>query len=53
MELLNALDLDFEVDRKQVILDEPIKDIGEHKVLIRLVKDVETEIDVRVAREED
>jgi large subunit ribosomal protein L9 len=50
---LNALGLDFEVDRRQVILDEPIKDIGEHKVLVRLVKDVETEIDVRVAREED
>ena len=53
VERLNALDLDFEVDRRQVILDEPIKDIGEHKVLVRLVKDVETEIDVRVAREED
>ena len=53
VERLNALGLDFEVDRRQVILDEPIKDIGEHKVLVRLVKDVETEIDVRVAREED
>jgi large subunit ribosomal protein L9 len=53
LERLNALGLDFQVDRKQVILDEPIKDVGEHRVLVRLVKDVETEIEVRVVREED
>jgi large subunit ribosomal protein L9 len=50
---LNALDLEFEVERKHVILDDPIKDVGDHRVLVRLLKDVETEIDVRVAREED
>jgi large subunit ribosomal protein L9 len=53
LERLNALGLDFELDRKQVILDEPIKDVGEHRVLVRLLKDVETEIEVRVAREDD
>lgn len=52
-ERLNALALDFEVDRRQVLLEEPVKDIGEHRVSIRLHKDVETEIEVRVAREED
>jgi large subunit ribosomal protein L9 len=52
-ERLNALALDFEVDRRQVILEEPLKDIGEHRVSIRLHRDVETEIEVRVAREED
>ncbi len=49
---LNSLGLDFELDRKHVILDEPIKDIGTHQVTIRLVKDVETQIEVRVARED-
>jgi large subunit ribosomal protein L9 len=53
VERLNSLGLDFEVDRKHVVLEEPIKDIGEHRVLVRLLKDVETEIEVRVAREED
>jgi large subunit ribosomal protein L9 len=53
VERLNTLGLDFEVDRKHIVLEEPIKDIGEHRVLVRLLKDVETEIDVRVAREED
>lgn len=52
-ERLNALALDFEVDRRQVLLEEPLKDVGEHRVGIRLHKDVETEIGVHVSREED
>lgn len=52
-ERLNGLAVDFEVDRRQVLLEEPLKDLGEHRVVVRLFKDVETEIEVRVTREED
>lgn len=52
-ERLNALALDFEVDRRQVLLEEPLKEIGDYRVAVRLLKDVETEVEVRVSREED
>ncbi len=42
----------FTVDRRRVQLEEPIKQLGEFKVPVRLHKDVTAEITVKVAREE-
>ena len=42
----------FTVDRRKIQLDEPIKQLGEHKVPVRLHKDVTAEITVNVVREE-
>ena len=50
---LNELGLDFEVDRRWVQLDEPLKELGAYKVGIRLHTDVEEEVEVRVERAED
>jgi large subunit ribosomal protein L9 len=50
---LNEGSLDFEVDRKQVLLDEPIKALGEYHVAIRLLTDVQAEVKVTVEAEED
>ena len=49
---LGELELDFEVDRRWVQLEEPIKELGAYKVGIRLHADVEEEVEVRVEREE-
>jgi large subunit ribosomal protein L9 len=42
----------YVIDRRKVILDEPIKQLGEFKVPVRLHKDVTAEITVVVAKEE-
>ena len=42
----------FNIDRRKVQLDEPIKQLGEFKVPVRLHKDVTAEIAVVVAKEE-
>jgi large subunit ribosomal protein L9 len=42
----------YNIDRRKVQLDEPIKTLGEHKVTIRLHKDVTVEIPVHVTKEE-
>ena len=42
----------FSVDRRKIQLDEPIKQLGEHKVTIRLHREVPVEITVQVVREE-
>ena len=42
----------FTIDRRKVQLDEPIKQLGEFKVPVRLHKDVIAEITVNVVREE-
>jgi large subunit ribosomal protein L9 len=42
----------FHVDRRKVQLDEPIKTLGEHKVGLRLHRDVITEITVSVEPEQ-
>jgi len=42
----------FTIDRRKVLLDEPIKQLGEHKVPVRLHKDVTAEVIVQVVREE-
>ena len=42
----------YNIDRRNIQLPEPIKQLGEHKVPVRLHKDVTIEIPVTVAREE-
>ena len=42
----------FNIDRRKVQLDEPIKQLGEFKVPVKLHKDVTAEITVVVAKEE-
>jgi large subunit ribosomal protein L9 len=44
--------LDFEVDRKQIDLEDPIKSLGVHNVPVRLSADVRPEIKVWVIKEE-
>jgi large subunit ribosomal protein L9 len=41
----------FTIDRRKIQLDEPIKQLGAHKLAIRLHKDVFVEITVSVVRE--
>jgi len=52
-ERLNAAAIDFEVEKKHVLLDEPIKEIGSHVVTVRLYEAAEVEIQIVVEREED
>ena len=49
----NEGSLDFEVEKRDVVLEEPIKIIGVSNVTIHLHKDVDVDIEVRVEREED
>ena len=42
----------FNVDRRKIQLDEPIKQLGEFKVPVKLHKDVTAEVTVVVVREE-
>jgi len=42
----------YTVDRRKVQLDEPIKQLGEFKVPVRLHKDVTAEVTVQVVKEE-
>ena len=42
----------FTIDRRKIQLDEPIKQLGEYKVPVRLYKDVTAEVTVVVAKEE-
>jgi len=41
----------FTIDRRKILLEEPIKQLGEHKVNVRLHREVTTEITVNVVRE--
>ena len=41
----------FTIDRRKIQLDEPIKQLGEHKVAVRLHRDVTAEVTVNVVRE--
>jgi large subunit ribosomal protein L9 len=49
---LNEQGLDFEVDRRWVHLEEPIKTIGEFRVPVQFGRDVSVEVEVRVERAE-
>jgi large subunit ribosomal protein L9 len=42
----------FTIDRRKVQLDEPIKQLGEFKVPVRLHRDVTAEVTVQVVKEE-
>src|SRR5450755_1226549 len=42
----------FTIDRRKILLEEPIKQLGQHKVKVLLHKDVTTEITVNVIKEE-
>ena len=42
----------FHIDRKKVILHEPIKQLGEHTVTIRLHREVSVDIKVNVVKED-
>jgi large subunit ribosomal protein L9 len=42
----------FTIDRRKIQLDEPIKQLGEYKVPVRLHKDVTAEVTVVVVKEE-
>ena len=42
----------FTIDRRKIQLDEPIKQLGEYKVPVRLHREVTAEITVVVAKEE-
>ena len=49
----NEQGLDFKLERRQIILEEPIKTLGASMVIARLFAEVEVEIEVKVEREED
>jgi large subunit ribosomal protein L9 len=52
-DIANALDeKKFNIDRKKIVLDEPIRTLGDHKVTVKLHRDVSVEIPVSVVREE-
>lgn len=42
----------YTVDRKKIVLDHPIKTLGEHKVTLKLHREVSVEIPVMVKKEE-
>lgn len=42
----------YTVDRKKIVLDHPIKTLGEHKVTLKLHREVSVEIPVVVKKEE-
>ena len=42
----------FTIDRRKIHLDDPIKQLGEHKVSIRLHRDVVVDVRVNVIRED-
>lgn len=52
-ERANAGELDFELDRRTIQLEEPLKSLGVFPVGVRLHPEVEVELEVRVEREED
>ena len=42
----------YKIDRKKIVLDHPIKTLGDHKVTIKLHKEVSLDIPVHVVKEE-
>jgi len=52
-DIANALAAkNFTIERRKIQLDEPIKQLGDYKVTVRLHKEVTAEIGVNVVREE-
>ena len=52
-ERLTDLATDFEIARRQVVLEEPVKELGSYQVTIMLPKGIEVEIGILVEREGD
>lgn len=51
-DIADALDAQkFNIDRRKIQLDEPIRTLGEHKVTLRLHREVSTDINVFVVAE--
>ena len=51
-DIAEALEIqNFTIDRRKIQLDDPIKQVGEYKIPVKLHKDVTTEITVTVAAE--
>lgn len=48
---INEGELDFELDKRAVLLDEPIKLVGVRNVVVRLHPEVELDVEVSVERE--
>lgn len=44
--------LDFEVDKRTVVLDEPLKELGDFQVPVKLHGEVTVEVGVKIVREE-
>ena len=42
----------YEVDRRKIALDEPIKEAGEHEVVVKLHRDLSAKVRVKVSAEE-
>jgi large subunit ribosomal protein L9 len=40
----------YNIDRRKIVLEEPIRTLGEHQVTVRLHRDVSTEVTVNVVR---
>ena len=53
LERAEESDLGFELDKRSVLLEEPIKSVGEHVVTMRLHAGVETEVSIIVEAEAD
>jgi len=49
---INEGDVDFELDKRAVLLEEPLKVLGVTNVTVHLHADVEVEVEVRVERED-
>lgn len=43
----------YTIERRKIVLEDPIKTLGDHKVTLRLHRDVPAEITVRVVKEEE
>ena len=43
---------DYTIDRRKILLSDPIRQLGEHKVTLRLHREVSVEIPVTIVREE-
>ncbi len=50
---LNQGELDFEIDRRIVMLEEPLKVLGTSKVVVRLHSQVEVEIEIQLEQGEE
>ena len=54
IDIENALKVEgFEIDRKKILLEEPIKRLGEYTVSVKLHHEVKTSLTVRVEKEEE